>query len=230
YNIHKGIGNDRLYRLNRTIEILKHSDADFIMLQEVDHHVPRSRNENTAKIIAEELNYYYSIGLNVKLKKGAYGNATFSKYPIHRSRNLDLTWGIKKARGSLNTHIETPAGEILIMNYHLGLAGIERIWQAKKLIHSAKHQHAHHLPIVILGDSNDRGHKLNPIFKEHGFEDTCQIVNMNTYPSYAPIWRLDKIFYNKFLNLKEHRPIKTKLAKITSDHLPVVTRLQIVSK
>ena len=230
YNIHKGIGNDRLYRLNRTIDILKDSNADFIMLQEVDHLVPRTRNENTAKVISDALGMHYSIGLNVKLKKGAYGNATFSKYPIIKKRNMDLTWGIKKARGCLNTLIEIPDGELMIMNYHLGLAGIERAWQAKKLIHSALHRHEAHLPIVMLGDSNDRNHKLNPIFKEHGFEDTCQVMNINTYPSYAPIWRLDKIFFNGSVEIREHRVLKTNLTKIASDHLPLIVRLKIKTK
>jgi endonuclease/exonuclease/phosphatase family metal-dependent hydrolase len=230
YNIHKGIGNDRLYRLNRTIDILKESNADFIMLQEVDHHVPRTKNENTAQIIADSLGMDYNIGLNVKLKKGAYGNASFSKYPIKKTRNMDLTWGIKKARGCLNTLIEIPTGELLIMNYHLGLAGIERMWQIKRLIHSAKHRHEHNLPIVMLGDSNDRGHKLNPLLKEHGFEDTCQVMNINTYPSYAPIWRLDKIFFNEFVEIREHRIQKSNLVKIASDHLPVIARLKIKTK
>ena len=230
YNIHKGIGNDRLYRLNRTIDVLKQSSADFITLQEVDHHVPRSRNEDTAKILAESLGMHYSIGLNVKLKKGAYGNATLSKYPIKKSRNMDLTWGIKKARGSLNTIIDTPSGEILIMNYHLGLAGVERIWQVKKLIHSAVHRHKENLPIIMLGDSNDRGHKINPIMKEHGFEDSCQLMKMNTYPSYAPIWRLDKVFFNKFVDVKEHSTFKTGLTKVASDHLPVIVNLKIKQK
>ena len=36
YNIHKGIGNDRLFRLERILETLREADADIIALQEVD--------------------------------------------------------------------------------------------------------------------------------------------------------------------------------------------------
>lgn len=227
FNIHKGIGNDRLFRLNRTIEVLEASGADLIMLQEVDHHVPRSRNQDTAKVIAETLGFYYSIGLNVKLKTGAYGNATFSRFPILKTRNMDLTWGIKKARGCLINSIETPAGEVLAINYHLGLAGVERIWQTKKIIHSVHTKHNRELPAIISGDSNDRNHKLNPLFDAAGFKDTCQVMKMFTYPAYAPIWRLDKVFVNNKISVREHSVVRNNLTRVASDHLPISVRLKI---
>jgi len=168
---------------------------------------------------------HYCIGLNVKLKRGAYGNATLSKYPILKHRNMDLTWGVKKARGCLVSHIETPGGEIVIVNYHLGLAGIERSWQVSKILNSSYLKHQKEKPIVILGDSNDRRHKINEIFQEHGFSDTCRFSSVKSYPSYAPVWRLDKIFVNDRFTIHEHRVVRNKLTRIASDHLPVMTRL-----
>ena len=47
YNIHKGIGGrDRLYRLDRIIQVIQAEDPDFICLQEVDRHLARSRHED----------------------------------------------------------------------------------------------------------------------------------------------------------------------------------------
>jgi endonuclease/exonuclease/phosphatase family metal-dependent hydrolase len=227
YNIHKGIGNDRSYQLNRTIEVIRSTDADFIMLQEVDHHVPRSANLDTAKVIAEEFGLHYGIGLNVKLKVGAYGNATFSRFPILKKRNMDLTWGIKKARGVLITSLETPAGIINVWNYHLGLAGVERIWQVKKMLHSLHLRGEGSLPTIIVGDSNDRNHRLNPIFENVGFADTCRFTNLKTYPSYAPLWRLDKMYVSSHFSIREHTVIRTKLSRVASDHLPVLTTLKL---
>lgn len=220
YNIHKGIGNDGLYKLDRTIEIIKSTNADFILLQEVDRYAPRSKKEDTPQIIANELGMYYSVGMNVKLKKGEYGNATLSRFPIIDSNNINLKWGIKKTRGCLVTTIDTPATKIIIMNIHLGLAGFEREWQIKKIIQYISKKYEN-FPLILAGDSNDRNHKLDKILMKVGLMDSLQENSFYTFPSYAPIWRLDKIYINQLVSPGINSVIKNKLSKITSDHLPL---------
>ena len=226
YNIHKGIGNDRKFRLNRTTEVLLSANADFYLLQEVDSFVPRSGNQDTALVLAGELGFHHATGLNVKLKKGNYGNTTLSRYPISESYNFSLTWGIKKARGCLVSRIKTPQGDLMVLNYHLGLAGIERTWQIKKLI-SHIQENFKNIPILVSGDSNDRNHRLTRLFAEAGFNDTCTTGKMFTYPAYAPIWRLDKAFVNNAIGITEHMVIKNKLTRMASDHLPVQVKFEI---
>ena len=100
YNIHRAIGLDRRFRLDRIVEIIGDHDVDIVMLQEVDEGVPRSRKMDLAKTLAQELGYpYYAMGHNVSLRKGRYGNATLSRYPITRERNIDLTVAERKAAG-----------------------------------------------------------------------------------------------------------------------------------
>lgn len=224
YNIHKGIGNDRLYDLNRIVSIIRDMNPDFITLQEVDHSVPRSKYEDQASLLAETLGFHFVLGLNVKLKKGHYGNATLSRYPIVSHTNINLTWTIKKPRACLASIMETPAGKIAVMNYHLGLAGIERSKQVKMILGSGFMKTHSRLPVILLGDSNDRAHRLNPVLQKFGFTDTCQDARINTFPSFAPVWRLDKIYYNSGLTLKEHLVVQNRLTRVASDHLPVFTR------
>ena len=69
YNIHKGIGNDRLYQLERIIEICKEVNPDFLALQEVTMGLPRAGGEDTARIISENLGLHYAQGLNVDLNR-----------------------------------------------------------------------------------------------------------------------------------------------------------------
>ena len=106
YNIHRAIGVDRRFRPNRIAEILADHDPDIALLQEVDEGVPRSRELHLAENLAERLGYpYWAIGHNVSLRKGWYGNATLSRYPIERERNIDLTVGNRKRRGCQHTSI-----------------------------------------------------------------------------------------------------------------------------
>lgn len=234
YNVHKAIGNDRKYRPERIIEVLKEIDADFLALQEVDQFVPRSGNDDLAAVLAEGLGMHHSLGLNVKLARGSYGNATLSRYPIAGSRNLNLTWGIKKRRGCLVTHIELPKKrELVIFNVHLGLAAFERMFQVKRLLTSPSLTGMQHLPQVILGDTNDHNHRLTGVMKSAGFHDTVNgKAGHHTFPSFTPrpiqpLLRLDKIFFNDHLLAIEHRVVVNDRTRIASDHLPLSARLQL---
>ncbi len=227
YNIHKGIGNDRLYNINRVIDICKDLNPDILALQEVDHSVPRSRYDDQASIFSEKLGYHVILGLNVKLKKGFYGNAVLSRYPIAHHSNINLTWTIKKPRACLSTILDIHGKKIAFMNYHLGLAGIERTRQVKMILSSPFHQQHKTLPVIILGDSNDRSHRLNPLLQKAGYSDTCKDANIKTFPSFAPVWRLDKIYYNRHFLLKEHMVVENKFTRLASDHLPVFAKFRI---
>ncbi|MCP5482271.1 MAG: endonuclease/exonuclease/phosphatase family protein [Spirochaetales bacterium] len=232
YNIHKGIGNDRLFRLERILETLREADADIIALQEVDQYAPRSRTQDLARVLAEELGMAYNLGLNVKLSKGAYGNATLSRFPIKESRNLNITWGIKKRRGCLVSRINLPVGDIAVFNFHLGLAAFERMWQVRKILQSPSHDSMRNLPTIILGDGNDRRHKLNALFLQAGYPDTCTENSRanNTFPSYAPLFRLDKVFASKHWKVNHHHVIRTKVTRVASDHFPLNVVLQLDRK
>ncbi|MCR9143557.1 MAG: endonuclease/exonuclease/phosphatase family protein [bacterium] len=234
YNIHKAIGNDRKYRPERIVEILQKQDADFIALQEVDQGVPRSSNEDLAQVLAEALGMHYVLGLNVKLSRGSYGNATLSRYPIIGSRNMNITWSIKKRRGCLITHISLPKKkELVIFNIHLGLAAFERMFQIKRMLNSHSLTALKHLPQVILGDTNDHNHKLTPVMESAGFHDSVGgQAGHHTFPSFTPrsmrpLLRLDKIFYNDRLAVSEHKVIVDPETKIASDHLPLTAVLKL---
>ncbi len=232
YNIHKAVGNDQSYRLDRIIDICRDVNADVLALQEVPYSNPRSDYEDIARIIGAELGMEYVLGLNVMRKlRGAYGNATFSRFPIKNHDNLNITWSIKKPRGCLNAVLELPngSGPLAIMNFHLGLAGIERIRQFKMILASAFAREQRESPLVLLGDTNDIYNRLTRLVREAGLHDTFAFSeSVNTYPAYAPILRLDKVFCNERLKVRSHRVIRNRKSRIASDHLPVHVRFELV--
>ena len=106
YNIHRAIGVDRQFRPDRVASILGYLAADIVLLQEVDEGAPRSRELDLARVLARDLSYpHVAVGHNVTLRKGRYGNATLSRFPILRERNIDLTVGFRKRRGCQHTRI-----------------------------------------------------------------------------------------------------------------------------
>ncbi|MEW6252656.1 MAG: endonuclease/exonuclease/phosphatase family protein, partial [Planctomycetota bacterium] len=110
YNIHRAIGVDGRFRPERIGAILQRYQADVVLLQEVDCGAPRSRMLDLAAHLAERLRYdHHVVGHNVFLRIGRYGNATLSRFPIGRQRNIDLTLGASKGRGAQHTRIYVPA-------------------------------------------------------------------------------------------------------------------------
>ncbi len=238
YNIHRAIGLDRRFKPERIIEILNKLKADIVLLQEVDEGVPRSRELNLAKEIAEKCGFdHYALGHNVTLKKGYYGNATLSKFPILRERNINLTIGDKKRRGCQHTTLKlTSKKEIDIFNLHLGLSATERQKQAGLLCRSQEYKNLeNHHPCIIAGDFNDWRSLLRALFIE-GFNFKCATDTtklwgesaLKTFPSFAPRGGLDRVYYKGQLKLRKVKSYGKNSAMVASDHLPVVVEFNVL--
>lgn len=244
YNIHRAIGLDRRFRLDRIADILADHDGDVVLLQEVDEGVPRSRRMNLAKALAEELEYpYYAMGHNVSLRKGRYGNATLSRYPIIRERNIDLTVEERKRRGCQHTTIELDGDpdrhqSLDVFNLHLGLSARERQRQAGILARSRELMTLDAgMPCLLGGDFNDWRSLLRAYFVE-GMGFRCATDRetdtgpraIRTYPSFTPRGALDRIYYRGGLRLLSVNRCRHQSARIASDHLPIIATFELHRK
>ena len=242
YNIHRAIGIDRRFAPERIVEILKGHDADIVLLQEVDEGAPRSRELELAKELAEALDYpHYVMGHNVSMRKGWYGNATLSRFPILRERNIDLTIGNKKRRGCQHTTIDIRNSKnksfpLEVFNLHLGLSARERQKQAGILAKSKEYETLHNdAACLIGGDFNDWRSLLRALFIE-GYDFQCATDKDNkkglpnalkTFPSFAPTGGLDRIYYRGGLRLISAKRCRFRKSKIASDHLPIITEFDL---
>jgi len=243
YNIHRAIGLDRRFAPERIVEILKGHNADIVLLQEVDEGAPRSDKLLLAKELADAAGYpHYVMGHNVTLRKGKYGNATLSRFPIVNERNIDLTVGIRKRRGCQHTTLNlsgAPHPPLLlnVFNLHLGLSARERQKQAGLLIHSKEFQEMDlDEPCIISGDFNDWRSLLRALFVE-GLLFKCATDQeqasgrsraLRTFPSFAPQGGLDRLYYRgKGLELASAKRCQYKVSKIASDHLAIIVDFEI---
>ncbi len=235
YNIHRAIGMDRRFRLDRIMRILGQISADVVLLQEVDSGVPRSRELDLAQELARELGYpHYALGLNVALRKGRYGNATLSLFPILSERNIDLTIDAHKRRGCLHTRIgiERRPGDpslLEVFNLHLGLSGRERMRQVGLLVRSREFLDLDPACACLVGgDFNDWRGLLPPVFTEIlGFGCATNRRGdarrpIRTYPAFSPTGGLDKIFYRGPISPSGARACRLAVSRLASDHRPVV--------
>jgi endonuclease/exonuclease/phosphatase family metal-dependent hydrolase len=240
YNIHRAIGLDRRFRPERVVEVLDHYRADVVLLQEVDEGAPRSRQLDLARTIAEEAGYpHVAVGHNVALRKGRYGNATLSRLPILRERNIDLTVLGKKRRGCQHTTLwlETTAGDraLDVFNLHLGLSARERERQVGLLVGSREFSDLEDDQLcLVAGDFNDWRTRLRVAFCEVlGFGcatdlgDTASPRSLRTYPSPSPRGGLDKIYFRGPLAPVRVQTSRLRVCRVASDHLPVIVEFRV---
>jgi endonuclease/exonuclease/phosphatase family metal-dependent hydrolase len=238
YNIHRAIGVDRRFRPERVVAILRHYDPDVVMLQEVDEGAPRSRELNLAKELAGEAGYpSFALGHNVSLKKGRYGNATLSRFPILRERNIDLSVDLSWIRrGCQHTTLDLGGklGHLEVFNLHLGLSARERTRQIELLKRSDELSKVHYsTPVLVAGDFNDWRSLLMPTFT-NGMGFSCATERKRgpyrvipTYPSFSPQGGLDRIYHRGPLRLVSVHTCRLQIARVASDHLPVLAEFQV---
>ncbi len=236
WNIHTGIGGrDRRYEPERIADVIGHYDPDVVLLQEVDDGVPRSRQDHQAHMLADAMGYHHrAFGPNVKLKHGRYGNATLSRLRITHSNNINLTFPMKKRRGALYTELKARVGRhrytLHVFNTHLGLSGMERRWQVRKLLDArAMRSLDAHSRVVIGGDTNDWASALpRGQLRQSGFD--CITGGgaraTRTFPAWAPVGALDRVFLRGALRCHHHFRSRLELARHASDHLPVVVDVE----
>ena len=226
YNIHKGIGGrDRRYQLHRIVEVIEGENPDLICLQEVDRNCRRSSCDDQPKLLSEFFKspaHLYQA--NFHLKQGCYGNLILSRWPFLSKHQISLRMKTRKPRGAQCVVVDTPEGQLHLVNWHLGLAERERHWQVNHLLDHHMFKQSSELPTLIAGDFNDWRNTLAPgPFAVHGFQQaTTPASRFRSFPAYMAIGSLDKAFFRGGITIRHARIVSTPLARRASDHRPLV--------
>lgn len=227
YNVHKCRGMDNRVRPERVARVLKETRADIIGLQEVlslDLGPPAG---NQAEFIASELGMEYAVGENRKLKGGVYGNVILSRFPIHFSRNYDISVRWREQRGCLRTDIQVAPDRLLhVFNVHMGTNPLERRRQVRKLVDKdILHNEELSAPRVVLGDFNEwtRGLTTRLLTTHLQCADVRKYVpSGRTYPGLLPLLHLDQIYFDPALHMSHFSVCRSRAALVASDHVPLV--------
>lgn len=235
WNIHKAIGGvDRRYRPERVAEVIAHHAPDIALLQEVDNGARRSRYDRQFDMLAELLGFSHRVYARthaLRLSPGEYGNAILSHWPLTHTAEVDLTVSIKKRRGALvarcrvrkDVHTRT----LHLLNLHLGLSGLERKVQLRRLLASPRFAALPpRAPTVLAGDFNDVYGTLGPkILRPAGFHGPAALPP--TFPAVAPVRALDAIWARGHVEVIAIQRSHLALARTASDHLPLIAELHL---
>jgi endonuclease/exonuclease/phosphatase family metal-dependent hydrolase len=231
YNIHKGIGSrDRRYRLGRVLAVIEAENPDIVCLQEVDRNVRRSRYHDQPQLMADYFGHLERLfQMNVRLKEGGYGNLLLSRWPFESHHHISIRHERRKPRGAQLAVIATPEGPLHVVHWHLGLAERERHWQVDHILSHALFRAAESLPTMVIGDCNDwRNTLASNLFERNGFFHlTAPASRFRTFPSYLAMGSLDKAFVRGNVVVRQVRVVRSSLARVASDHLPLVVDFHV---
>lgn len=232
YNIHSCVDMNGMVDIDKIEKVIAHLDPDVVALQEVDSNKQRTLYMDQAKCLAQGLNMNYQFFSLMNSGSEKYGLAILTKFSLIKIK-FDRFPTVKskqkvERRGAMWVRIQTPQGDVNVINTHLGLQMKERLHQIRALL--GKDWLSDILgkqPLIICGDFN--AGIRSPVYREISahLADAQKVENHKDYPkntffSRYPIMRLDHIFFSKqFATLRRVIVPGDKATRIASDHLPV---------
>jgi len=227
YNIHKGIGLDQRYVLDRVWRVIEEQQPDLVCLQEVAQSAWRTKYHDQPDMLAERFQPRdYCFQMNVRYRRGGYGNLLLSRWAFRQKRQISLRMQSRKPRGAQVVVVETPQGPLHLTNWHLGLAERERHWQVARLLEQPDFalDNTAPLPSLIVGDFNDWRNTLaaGP-FRQHAFAQvTAPPQRFRSFPAFMPTLSLDKAYHRGNIAIQDVRLVRSRHTFWASDHLPLV--------
>jgi endonuclease/exonuclease/phosphatase family metal-dependent hydrolase len=219
---------DRRLSVARVANVLARLDADVVAVQEIlrGRETPPD-SADQVRFIARALGYDFVFGETRKHRGAAFGNATFSRFPIVFHENYDITWRHRQRRGCLRTDVRLPVRRTIhIYNVHLGTSPFE----ARRLL-SAQVLNAPSVrgPRLVMGDFNDWTRTVAATLIGSDFEsvDMRLLGRRSTYPGLFPLLHLDHFYYDPAIRLRGFKLHRSRLAMMASDHLPLVAEFEV---
>jgi endonuclease/exonuclease/phosphatase family metal-dependent hydrolase len=221
YNIHKGVGLDRLRRPERIVDVLCELDADIIALQEADRRFGTRASALPPEVILAS-SPYVPVELNKRDHSiGWHGNAILVRNTAKILTHAHIELPTLEPRGAVLAELRVNNIEVRVVAMHLDLSGLWRRRQARAII--AALEPLRPMPTILMGDLNEwtlHGGCLRDF--AHHFRIAPTPPSFHTR---RPVARLDRIMVDKSLHITScdaHHSLKARRA---SDHLPIWARI-----
>lgn len=220
YNVHGHKGTDGRIVPERTLDVVRHLQADCVALQEfVNSAAPTG--ESLLEHWARTLGMHGAYAAAFERGGEEFGNALLTRWPILERHAHDVSLRGYRRRVVLEAVVAVAGVTLQIMSLHLGVSPRERALQAQRLFElcSATRCDFH----LLLGDFNEwsRFSAVSRRLRVY-FDSTRQIA---TFPSRAPVVGLDRVWVHPRGRLRETRVDASPAARRASDHLPLIAAI-----
>lgn len=236
YNVHSCIGIDGKLASERIARVIARASPDVVALQELDAGRARTAGEDQAQRIAHYLEMRHHFHPHIHIENEKYGDAILTHLPMRviKSGPLPghLPGGKLEPRGALWVAIDLHGTEVNIVNTHLGLTSRERVLQIEALLGEEWLGRVKaDQPVILCGDFNavpsSKGYKL---LRGRFLDAQAELKEYRpvcTFYSRLPSFRIDHVFIQPGIQVTGITVPCSELAKVASDHLPLIVDLTI---
>lgn len=229
YNVHRCRGGDGRLSPARIAKVIASCEPDIVALQEVDVGRRRTGGVDQAGEIARELGMQMHFHPAFHVLEERYGDAILTAHPSRIVKTANLP-GLQhypglEPRGALWATVDVDGQPLQVVNAHIGLLAYERKLQVQALLGPDWTGHPDcTAPAILLGDFNavPRSRAYRRMAERFVDAQRAAGVPRPTFPARLPVIRLDHIFVSPGIRVLRTEVIRTPLARIASDHLPLM--------
>lgn len=238
YNVHRCVGTDRQLDVGRIAGVISEYEPDIVCLQELDVGRARTGYVDQAQSIADRLAMSYHFHPAMKVEAELYGDAILTHFPerLIRSGPLPSVRGVPglEPRGALWVEVEIGEVRLNVFNTHLGLVPREQRLQAAALVSDQWLGHPGCKgPTLLAGDFNATSMTRPYQALVRKLADAQRVLGLKpsvkTFPSAFPAIRIDHCFVSPEIEIRAVSAPFSPLARIASDHLPLIVDFEIRS-
>lgn len=238
YNVHRCVGTDRQLDVGRIAGVISEYEPDIVCLQELDVGRARTGYVDQAQSIADRLAMSYHFHPAMKVEAELYGDAILTHFPerLIRSGPLPSVRGVPglEPRGALWVEVEIGEVRLNVFNTHLGLVPREQRLQAAALVSDQWLGHPGCKgPTLLAGDFNATSMTRPYQALVRKLADAQRLLGLKpsvkTFPSAFPAIRIDHCFVSPEIEIRAVSAPFSPLARIASDHLPLIVDFEIRS-
>ncbi|MEP6835468.1 MAG: glycoside hydrolase family 3 N-terminal domain-containing protein [Gemmatimonas sp.] len=231
YNIHAGKTVHGVASIEQIAAVVRSTNADIVLLQEVDKGTKRSGNVDQPAELARLTGFHAAFGSALDYDGGKYGVAILSRWPILSDTLFHLpveppqerAGGSMEPRGALRAIIKSPRGTLAVINTHLDATGQDH-WRKQEAdsIISLIAQTRRTVGLVIAGgDFNSTPESSVQLsLRAAGLRDSwmeCGSGAGLSFPDSVPAKRIDYLFLTGGNLCSSAHVVETR----ASDHRPV---------
>jgi endonuclease/exonuclease/phosphatase family metal-dependent hydrolase len=164
---------------------------------------------------------------NCVTRHGEHGNALLSRWPIGEVKHRDVSDHRFEQRGLLHVPVKWRGVTVHAVVAHFGLIHASRVRQVQRLAEYIDSEVPADEMLVVAGDFNDWGEKLDDPMGEIGLARARPPSGTErpTFPSRVPVFQLDRIYLRGLRCVSTFVPRGNAWARM-SDHLPLVAELE----
>ena len=227
YNIHAGKDAKGVDNLERVAALVESSQADVVLLQEVDRGTTRSGGVDQLAALMRLTGMHGVFGKSLDYQGGLYGIAILSRWPLTNEEVVPLRIDPPQPRagGSLEPRIALVAETrgITVANTHFD-ASRDDTWrrqEVQELLRSASRRKVD----FAGGDFNaEPASAIYSAMTGASFRDAWTLCGSGpgrTFPAHAPVKRIDYLFLKADFTCTSAEVLATE----TSDHRPLLIRV-----